>query len=175
MYLEKQEIPLSANHLNQTTPLPVHTSGTISFDNILRITVSTDDAIALHHLGTTEQFLSWGTGIMASLDNSVSVLSEVVISQKRLIDYNAVFNAYLMGHLTEEEFENESDDFSYTPATIDQKKLENKICLLIDSTGIEFSSFEIADIFQCNEEDAQESLNRIAPSVPSKVAEINSL
>ena len=77
-------------------------------------------------------------------------LVEVIVSQKRSLDYNGFYNAFLMGQLSEEEFEIIAQKFTYIPRTIDTVTLSSKVNILFDLTNIDYSIAELADIFQCN-------------------------
>lgn len=89
--------------------------------------------------------------LQASLALKVDVLREVVISQKKLLDYNGVYNAYLMGHLSEEEFYEEAEKFSYDPIDAPPQALAVKIACLIGETKIDYTEAELASLFTCSE------------------------
>lgn len=79
----------------------------------------------------------------------INTLIEVIQSQKRLIEYNSYYNAFLLGQLSEEEFEKISDKFTYKPKKILAQQLKAKIHCLKNLTQINFTPCELAEIFQC--------------------------
>lgn len=80
-------------------------------------------------------------------------LVEVILSQKKSLDYNGFYSAFLMGQLSEEEFSTIVNKFTYDQKVIDINILTSKVNILLDLTGIDYSPSELADIFQCNNTD----------------------
>jgi len=90
---------------------------------------------------------------------------EVVKSQKRLLNYNGFYNAFLMGQLSEEEFIEISKKFAYKPKPVKNiNKLANKVRLLLDIAKIDFSTAELSDIFQCTTQDVMKAIGSINPN-----------
>jgi len=92
----------------------------------------------------------------------INTLTEVIKSQHKLLDYNAVGNAFWLGQLSEEEFTQESERFCYQPKPTNVEELTAKISCLIRLTGIDFSISELADIFECQQEVVEEVVAKLA-------------
>lgn len=92
----------------------------------------------------------------------MNTLVAVIQSQHKLLDYNAVCNAFELGQLSEEEFMQESERFCYQPKLTKVEELVAKISCLIKLTGIDFSISELADIFECKQEVVEEVVAKIS-------------
>lgn len=100
---------------------------------------------------------------------AIETLIEVIISQKKILDYNGVYNAFLMDQLSEDDFIKISKQFTYTPKTIDNKLLSTKINILIELTKVDYSASELSDIFQCNNNDVMEAIQIINSNMYEKL------
>jgi hypothetical protein len=109
----------------------------------------------------TDKFKRHFSNIFEYFESAKDTLVEVIFSQKRALDYNGYYNAFLMNQLTEEEFLKIAEEFIYSPKIIDIKILISKISILMDLTKIDYSTSELADIFQCNNERIMEAIKQI--------------
>ncbi|MCK9375696.1 MAG: hypothetical protein M0P73_06055 [Syntrophobacterales bacterium] len=91
-------------------------------------------------------------------------LVEVILSQKRTLDYNGFYNAFLLEQVSEEEFDKIAEQFTYTPKVIDHKLLASKINALLELTKIDYSTSELSDIFQCDNDNVTEAIQTIRNS-----------
>ncbi len=118
-------------------------------DYLIRMYGSSHEEIKFVITGT-EKFKRHFDGVFDYLKFVKDTLVEVILSQKRSLDYNGFYNAFLMGQLSEDEFEKIAQKFTYLPKTIDTITLSSKVNILFDLTNIDYSISELADIFQCN-------------------------
>lgn len=121
-------------------------------DFLIRISGSTEEGMEFCVTGT-EEFKSHFCNIFESFKTVKDTLVEVILSQRRLLEYNGFYNAFLMGQMAELEFEKIAKKFTYKPKTINAKILSLKINILLNLTKIDFSTSELSDIFQCNNSD----------------------
>jgi len=96
-----------------------------------------------------------------NFENDIQILANVVKSQKKLIEYNAIYNAFLLGQISEEEFIEESESYAYSPQHIDTEILLNNLKCLFKYIGSDFTSSELADIFQCKYENVEKILKQL--------------
>ncbi len=109
----------------------------------------------------TEIFRSNIENIYSKFESDIKTLANVIKSQKKLIEYNSLYNAFLIDQISEEEFIKESENYTYSPQDIDSEVLLNKLTCLFKYTGCEFTSSELAEIFQCRQENIEESLRQL--------------
>lgn len=92
------------------------------------------------------------------LQCDVEVLSDVIKSQKRLLDYNGHYNAFLMGQISEDEFMEISDKFAYRPRNINIEELADKLNRFFKYIGLEFLPSELSEIFRCDPKSIEAAL-----------------
>ncbi len=131
-----------------------------TFDYIFRVTYTSSSTTAIG-LTKTETFRSNIENICLNFESDIQILANVVKSQKKLIEYNAIYNAFLLGQISEEEFIEESENYAYSPKNIDNQILLNKLKCLLKYTGDVFTSSELAEIFQCKHENVEEILKQL--------------
>jgi hypothetical protein len=130
------------------------------YDLLIRVEGSTDEDIKLN-ITETNDFKRHFGNIFNYFNFLKNTLVEVILSQKRSLDYNGFYNAFLMQQLSEEEFINIAKEFTYQPKTCIVTVLLSKINLLFDLTKIDYSSSELADIFQCHGNDIVQAMQLI--------------
>lgn len=144
------------------TKFPVLYSDTQkSFDMVFRVTgVSDENSLKYCNLTAidTKSIESRFKATRSNFEFTISVLREVVISQKKLLDYNGIYSAYLMNHISEDDFYEEAEKYSYDPLEVDPQELANKISCLFEETGIEYAESELKSLFNCSESSLKESL-----------------
>lgn len=138
-------------------------------DFLIRVSGSTDEDMAVCVTGTNK-FKSHFGNIFESFKVIKDTLVEVILSQRRLLEYNGFYNAFLMGQLNELEFEKIAKKFTYKPKTIDVKILSSKVNILANLTKIDYSTSELADIFQCNSNDIVTAIRLITDSNPTIIS-----
>lgn len=84
-------------------------------------------------------------------DGQIAILTSAIKAQRKVIDYNSHYTAYLVGQTSEEEFEKAAAQFAYHPDEgIDQDVLASRIECLVELTGIDFTVSDLAGIFECD-------------------------
>jgi hypothetical protein len=91
-------------------------------------------------------------------ETDINTLVEVITSQKRLLDYQAVYNAFLLEQISEEEFIKAAETFSYLPKRLNIDELTKKLSCLMQRTHLDFSVTELSDLFECERETVEQSL-----------------
>lgn len=127
------------------------------FDYLVRVSGTSVENADFYITGTEKFKRHFGNIFKLVKDTLV----EVILSQKRSLNYNGVYNAFLLGQLSEEDFERLAAKFAYKPKYINPQKLSLKINILFNYTSIDYSTSELADIFRCNIDDVEESINLI--------------
>ncbi|HLD47397.1 MAG TPA: hypothetical protein VJA64_06195 [Desulfobaccales bacterium] len=120
-----------------------------SLDYLIRVCGSTAEDIEFSVTGT-EKFKAHFGNIFGYFKIVRDTLKEVILSQKRSLEYHGVYNAFLMGQTSEIEFTKIAKKFTYKPKSISAKILSSKINVLFNITEIDYSPSELADLFHCN-------------------------
>ena len=97
---------------------------------------------------------------LASLLAVKEALIEALQGYKHYLDYTGHYIAFLLGQISEEEFEKISTQYAPQLA-ISKDDLENKIEILFRETGIEFSPIELAAIFSVSKNQIDQALNAL--------------
>jgi len=79
-------------------------------------------------------------------------LGGVVDSLKNSIEYNSVYNSFLLGQISEDEFTEDAANFAFDPIEIEAQQLFAKVDILLSYTHSEFTTSEIGEIFHVPEE-----------------------
>jgi len=82
----------------------------------------------------------------AAVLSARAVVLEALAGRRRESEYNSYYNAYLLGQLSDEEFERISEQFLVTESYSDAE-LEERIRILEDETGASCPAEQIAFIF----------------------------
>ncbi len=135
-----------------------------SFDYMIRLAGTNEDDMN-YVVKETHEFKTYLSNIFEYFKFVKDTLVEVILSQKKLLDYNGVYNAFLLDQLSEEEFEQEAKTFIYKPASIDPKKLSIKIEILYNYTKIDYSTSELSNIFHCDIDNVEESIKIITNKI----------
>lgn len=83
----------------------------------------------------------------------IEILRDVIIAQKKILDYNGHYIAYLHGQLSDHEFEGISQNFETDKTKIDLDALKERVNVLLNTTGLSFENSILADIFNVTEDD----------------------
>jgi hypothetical protein len=81
--------------------------------------------------------------------HEIDTLVGVIRWQRRLLDYNAHYNAYLLDQMSDRQFEKIAHSFLYEPKDCDALDLITRISTILELTDIDFTPSEFADLFQC--------------------------
>jgi hypothetical protein len=149
-------------------PIVKETSSYQLFDIMIRVSSesSSDIKIDIDHTHTLRSSFNDICGVFR---NDIKTLADVIKSQHQLIEYNSIYSAYTLGQITEEEFIQQSEGFSYLPENVDIDKLANQLNCLIKHTGLKFSSSDLADIFQCEYEHVTKAIKKLPKNLFSLI------
>lgn len=89
------------------------------------------------------------------------VLSGVVSAQKRMLDYSSLYAAFLLEQLSEEEFVEETQNFVIQPENLSDDELAQKLKVLFDCNGLDFTVSDLADIFSVDEAHVRNAMERV--------------
>jgi hypothetical protein len=89
------------------------------------------------------------------------LLSSVILWQKKIIDYQALYTAFLLNSLSEDEFELESEKFIVHQKDVLPEKIASDIERLDSLIGIKFDTSDYADYFQCSQQNVMAGLRLI--------------
>lgn len=129
-------------------------------DYLVRVSGSTTEDLEFSVTGT-KKFKTHFGNIFGYFKLAKDILKEVILSQKKSLEYHGVYNAFLMGQMSESEFEEIAKKFTYKPKVINAKMLSSKINVLFNITQIDYSPSELADIFHCNMDDVTKAIHLI--------------
>jgi hypothetical protein len=94
----------------------------------------------------------------------VKLLCSVILWQKKTIDYQALYTAFLLNSLSEEEFEEEAEKFTVHQNDVLPEKIASDIERLDSLIGIKFDTSDYADYFQCSQQNVMAGLRLIPHS-----------
>ena len=99
---------------------------------------------------------------------NIELLRSVIFWQKRTIDYQALYTAFLLESISEEDFETESDKFMIHYNRVEPEHIAHDIDKMDSLIGIDFDTSDYSDFFQCDQENVMEGL-KLLPSENFKV------
>ena len=137
-------------------------AATLSHDLILRIVQNSPNSVADVSAWRTFDFQSALSSILAQKDSTIDKLKTVTNWQKHRLDYQAVYNAYLLGSLDENEFIEESDKFSTEYKKIDAGKLAIDIQAYSNILDFNLTSSDYADFFGVELSDISYAISLLA-------------
>lgn len=88
-------------------------------------------------------------------------LGGVVDSLKKSIDYNGLYNSFLMGQISEDDFAAEASSFTVEPIEIEARELYDKIDVLVTYTQSEFTKSELSEIFHAPTESVEQVIEQL--------------
>lgn len=96
-----------------------------------------------------------------TLEETISVMKKTINALLKNIEYNSYYNAFLLGQLSEKEFEKISDSFAMDYDNSEAiESIENEIEVLLNTIGKDFTPSDIADIFSITDEKAESILKK---------------
>ncbi|WPN32140.1 hypothetical protein QMK54_10490 [Pseudomonas sp. P5_109] len=125
------------------------------FDYMARISGSTESRTAQVFLVPTDAFVGKWSQYFLEKEKDLSLLKGVVRWQHKLIDFNASYAALLLEQIDEEEFERVAESFVSFQVDVPREDLIYNIDRVHSLTGIEYSSSDYSNMFNC----AQESID----------------
>ncbi len=147
-----------------------------SIDKLCRVFSQVGELPEIIASADTEQVLSTLSGMFETLhrdlNEKIVVLGEIAAYQARLLEYNGYYISFLLGTLTEEDFRDYSTKFAIERnGKYDEEELARKILTLRSTVEIDFSTSELADLFECDEE----RIERVCEKIDSKIVDGNSI
>jgi hypothetical protein len=138
-----------------------------SLDYLIRVYGSSEDKDMGISITETVKFKKHFDNVYDRFNFVKNTLVEVILSQRRSLEYNGFYNAFLMGQLPENRFVKIAKRFAYRPRPINNKLLSIKINILRDATNIDYTPSELADIFKCNVDHVRTAIQSISNSSKS--------
>lgn len=137
----------------------------IPFDYLVRLRFSEVPSeninIAIH---PTEVVMSSFRDFLEKIEETNSILVEVIKKQKNLMDYNGFYNSFLLDQISEDEFKKIAEDFAFSPTSCDESEVEKKTLVLLHTTGISFSATDLSYFWSCPEEQMEAVLAKLEQS-----------
>lgn len=104
-------------------------------------------------------------------DFAERTLGDAVDALKRKIDYNGVYNSFLLSQITEEEFEQASLDFVLEPSSCDSELVSRQIEVLLAFTKSDFTTSEIVEIFSAPEDVVEDAVKQLSLELSGSLGE----
>ncbi len=127
-------------------------------DMIYRI-FSNNESKSITLLSTSTQTVR--DGLNAYYDQhqqEINLLRSVILWQRNNLDYDGVYIAFLLGCLSEEEFQEESEKFTVYEELVDPIKIAQDIQKMYSLIGVDFDTSDYAAYFKCSQENVMEGL-----------------
>lgn len=137
----------------------------IEADDLFRIQQSESDIII--QKWPTEYVETVVQTYISDLHTINNILVGALHGYKKYFDYTGHYIAFLLGQITEKEFEEISKDYS-PQRDIPRDELQEKISIILEETNLDFSSLELSAIFSVPREQVDTVLSTLSgKSVPS--------
>jgi hypothetical protein len=91
-------------------------------------------------------------------DRDIFELKSVTTWQKKCLDYQSVYNAYLLGSLTEEEFEKDSDEYTTEIRNISKNEILSTFARLNRLLEFHISTSDLASYLQTDSSSVSDAL-----------------
>ena len=89
------------------------------------------------------------------------MLGAVIDRLKIRENYNLHYRDFLLGQMSEQEFEAVAEQFAYTPKIVELGELARNVQVLFDYTREEFTSSEVAELFRVTQDDVEQALRQM--------------
>lgn len=89
----------------------------------------------------------------------ISLLSRVIVWQRRTIEYNALYTAFLLDAMTDDEFEEEANKFLVTQQSVDASQIASEMSRIEELTELKFDTSDYADFFRCSQENVMQGMS----------------
>lgn len=129
-------------------------TGILAYDNITdandhihRVISDRRNVIVAHGSMPTSTFVKCVHELLNRKNDVVDTLRGIVHWQKRRLDYQAIYSAYLLGAIGEKEFEEDSEEFSNEIRNISFDDLVSAISKIRRATDLDFATADFADYF----------------------------
>jgi len=91
-------------------------------------------------------------------EQDINLLRSVIFWLRNNLNYDGVYTAFLLGCLSEEEFEEESEKFTVYEEFVDPIKIAQDIQKMYSLIGVDFDTSDYAGYFKCSQENVMEGL-----------------
>lgn len=145
-------------------------------DKTLRIAVTADEKGSyslIYKVHDTSVLQKRINDVSEQYEDRISVLRQVILVQRKLIEYNGIYNAFLLGSISESELYEEAERYSYEPINIPPQELSKKIKYLQTDTHLEFTVLELKELFQCQMSSIEGAIGLLEANNVSKVSHVN--
>jgi len=131
------------------------------YDFIARFSGATLENVKCIATEPTETVASYFFYFAERVKARKAVLVEVIKKQKEMINYNGFYTSFLLGQITEENFDKIDEDFACSIELCDDSEIEEKTLLLLSETGLEFSTSDLSYFWGCSDEQIDAVLNKL--------------
>lgn len=157
---------ISSQDLTSTPTSELFTTAHSVNDHIVRL-ISDDTAAVFFKVYETSDVHAYFNEWANSLYRDINTLKSVVQWQHNLIDYNSIYQAFLMEQLTDDEFEDEAQKFVYEPMPVDPDELTSDLRRVYELTNIPYTPSDISSLFKCTHEDALHAISNLREKIPA--------
>lgn len=119
-------------------------------------------------LRTTSTYITKTKDVYAGLNeyynrnwHDISLLSSVIYWQKKNIDYQALYTAFLLDTLSEEDFEKEAEKFAVRQKEVQPELIAAFVERLDSLIGLKLDTSDYADYFQCSQNNVITGLSKL--------------
>lgn len=152
-YSARDSFELSSSVVPVTIP--------VAWQNDVVMRVVQSDAGAVVSLSPTSYLVARMNHFLFEKDKDISVLKEVVNWQRKQIDYNAVYNAYLLGAIDDDQFDADSEEFIVDFKRCDPVAVEEKLARLNRLLDIKLTGSDVSSLFAVPEDEALKIANNV--------------
>lgn len=100
-------------------------------------------------------------GLNKYFDNhqiDISILTSIIVWQKRTVDFQALHTAFLLNSISEEDFESESEKYTLRQRHVDPEQIAFVVDRMHSLLGFSFDTSDYADYFKCTQKNVMEGL-----------------
>jgi len=130
------------------------------FDYMVRLTGNISGLADIKFI-ETGTFRDTMKAFLTEIESERATLIEVIRSQKAMLDYEGHYIAYVLEQISDEEFKKIAEEYALEPVDISLEELCSKIEHLVFSTGLSYSSRDLASIFKSPEDKVVLALERL--------------
>lgn len=132
------------------------------FDRIVRISTDFLTQSLVTQWCDTNELQRFVIGLAETKQHDVDLLKSFAAWQKKKLDYQAVYNAYILEAISEEEFEEESAPYVVEIKEVDSAAIGKAMDELVELLPFEVSTSDFADYFECEPEDVVLAISAVS-------------
>jgi len=114
-------------------------------DYVLYASGPSINELTIHDYMTSDSF-------MFKFQNFLSILLDIIKEQGRQLEFDGYYISYLLGNLTQEEFEETAKTFITEPKATSPEAIMDRVQMLYTLRGHDISIREMAQYLHCDEE-----------------------